>query len=102
MAAATIACGRQNALVAGYRGLLIRTTHVSGIATDLGVYLMRLIRRRTWSWQGWLLLTLLGEYVSGGRMAVFAQEPLGTTNNLHIPTADTAAIAVLDILGQRQ
>lgn len=102
LAAAAIACGLQNALVASYRGLLIRTTHVTGIATDLGVYLARLIRRRAWSWQGWLLLTLLGGYVTGGSVAVFAQGPLGTTNNLLIPTAATATIAVFDTLYQRQ
>lgn len=102
LAAAAIACGLQNALVASYRGLLIRTTHVTGIATDLGVYLARLIRRRGWSWQGWLLVTLLGGYVAGGTMAVLVQGPLGTANNLLLPTAASAAIAGLDAIYQRR
>ena len=102
LAAAAIACGLQNALVASYRGLLIRTTHVTGIATDLGVYLARLIRRRGWSWQGWLLITLLGGYVAGGTMAVLVQGPLGTANNLLLPTAASAAIAGLDAIYQRR
>lgn len=102
LAAAAIACGLQNALVASYRGLLIRTTHVTGIATDLGVYLARLIRRRAWSWQGWLLITLLGGYVAGGTLAVLAQGPLGTANNLLLPTAAAAAISGLDTLYQRR
>ncbi|WP_322520384.1 YoaK family protein [Guyparkeria halophila] len=102
LAAAAIACGLQNALVASYRGLLIRTTHVTGIATDLGLYLARLIRRRAWAWQGWLLITLLGGYVAGGAMAVFAQGPLGTVNNLLVPTVATGLIAVTDALYQRR
>ena len=102
LASAAIACGLQNVLVASYRGLLIRTTHVTGIATDLGVHLARLIRRRAWAWQGWLLLTLLGGYVAGGAMAVFAQGPLGTINNLLVPTVATGAIAVTDALYQRR
>jgi len=102
LAAAAIACGLQNALVASYRGLLIRTTHVTGIATDLGVYLARLIRRRGWSWQGWLLITLLGGYVAGGAMAVLAQGWLGTANNLLLPTAAATAIAGFDMIYQRR
>ena len=102
LAAAAIACGLQNALVASYRGLLIRTTHVTGIATDLGVYVARLIRRRGWPWQGWLLVTLLGGYVAGGTMAVLVQGPLGTANNLLLPTAASAVIAGIDAVYQRQ
>ena len=102
LAAAAIACGLQNALVASYRGLLIRTTHVTGIATDLGVYLARLIRRRAWAWQGWLLITLLVGYVAGGTMAVLVQGALGTVNNLLLPTAAAAGIAGLDALYQRR
>ena len=102
LAAAAIACGLQNALVASYRGLLIRTTHVTGIATDLGVYLARLIRRRIWAWQGWLLIILLVGYVAGGTMAVLVQGALGTVNNLLLPTAAAAGIAGLDALYQRR
>ena len=101
LAAAAVACGLQNALVASYRGLLIRTTHVTGIATDLGVYLARLIRRRGWSWQGWLLITLLAGYVAGGSMAVIAQGSLGTASNLLLPTIAAATIAGFDALYQR-
>jgi len=36
---ATAACGLQNAMVSTYSGATFRTTHVSGIFTDLGIYL---------------------------------------------------------------
>ncbi len=43
VALAGIACGLQNALATHYRGLVLRTTHVTGLLTDLGTHLgMRL------------------------------------------------------------
>src|SRR5688572_2523597 len=37
MYAAACACGIQNAMVSTYSGAVIRTTHVSGMVTDLGI-----------------------------------------------------------------
>ncbi|MDB6040993.1 MAG: hypothetical protein JWM99_4834 [Verrucomicrobiales bacterium] len=37
--ALSMACGLQNALTSSYCGLMIRTTHVTGIVTDIGVML---------------------------------------------------------------
>ncbi|MEO5917059.1 MAG: YoaK family protein [Luteolibacter sp.] len=40
---ASFACGFQNALATHYRGMVLRTTHVTGLLTDLGTHLgMRL------------------------------------------------------------
>lgn len=40
---AGLACGFQNALATHYRGMILRTTHLTGLLTDLGVHLgMRL------------------------------------------------------------
>ena len=36
---ASAACGLQNAMVSTYSGATVRTTHLSGIFTDLGIYL---------------------------------------------------------------
>ncbi len=36
---AGFACGMQNALASRYRGVVLRTTHVTGVLTDLGVAL---------------------------------------------------------------
>jgi len=41
---ASTAMGLQNGMVRAYSGALIRTTHVTGIFTDLGIYLGHLLR----------------------------------------------------------
>ncbi len=42
--AASAACGVQNALVTTYSGAIIRTTHMTGIFTDLGIMFGELLR----------------------------------------------------------
>src|SRR5262245_27899044 len=44
MYAAACACGLQNAMVSTYSGTVIRTTHVSGMFTDLGIFLGHALR----------------------------------------------------------
>ena len=41
---AAMACGLQNAMVTTYSGALVRTTHLSGMFTDLGIGLGHLLR----------------------------------------------------------
>ena len=41
---ASMACGLQNAMVSTYSGATLRTTHLSGIFTDLGIYLGHRLR----------------------------------------------------------
>lgn len=41
---ASAAMGLQNGMVSAYSGALIRTTHVTGIFTDLGIYLGHMLR----------------------------------------------------------
>jgi len=41
---AACACGLQNAMVSTYSGAVIRTTHVSGMFTDLGIFLGHTLR----------------------------------------------------------
>ncbi len=41
---AAMACGLQNAMVTTYSGAVVRTTHLSGMFTDLGIGLGHLIR----------------------------------------------------------
>lgn len=41
---ASMACGLQNGLVSTYSGMVFRTTHVSGMFTDLGIYLGHRLR----------------------------------------------------------
>ncbi len=44
---AAMACGLQNGMATTYSGAVIRTTHVTGIVTDLGIALGQLARRET-------------------------------------------------------
>ena len=41
---ASMACGLQNAMVSTYSGATLRTTHLSGIFTDMGIYLGQRLR----------------------------------------------------------
>lgn len=42
--AASCACGLQNAMVSTYSGAVVRTTHLSGMFTDLGIFLGHTLR----------------------------------------------------------
>lgn len=44
---ASAACGLQNALATTYSGAIVRTTHVTGIFTDLGIMLGSIFRGQT-------------------------------------------------------
>ncbi|WP_418054919.1 YoaK family protein [Pseudohongiella spirulinae] len=64
---AAMACGLQNAMASSYRGLTLRTTHVTGIVTDLGALLGNRIRgRQISSWKFGLLFSVLVAFFLGG------------------------------------
>ncbi|OOG55882.1 hypothetical protein B0E47_08470 [Rhodanobacter sp. B05] len=42
---ASVGMGLQNGIVSAYSGAVIRTTHVTGIFTDLGIYIGHMLRR---------------------------------------------------------
>ncbi len=81
------ASGLQNAMASTYRHLILRTTHVTGIATDLGFELgRRLAGHRVAGWHFVLLTGLLGAFVAGGVAGAVAQAGLGS-RALLLPTA---------------
>ena len=55
--AVAMACGLQNAMSSSYCGLMIRTTHVTGMMTDIGVMIGHWIRHR--QIEGWKLRFLM-------------------------------------------
>jgi uncharacterized membrane protein YoaK (UPF0700 family) len=55
---AAFACGLQNGMASSYYGLIVRTTHMTGILTDLGVMLGHLLRHR--QIEPWKLAVLAG------------------------------------------
>ncbi|GLQ31771.1 YoaK family protein [Litoribrevibacter albus] len=73
---ASAACGLQNALATKYSGAVVRTTHMTGIVTDLGIMLGAVLRGKALDRRKALLffLILLG-FVSGGALGalVFGQ-----------------------------
>lgn len=56
---AAMACGLQNALATTYSGAVIRTTHMSGIITDLGIALGLLVRGEPVDWRRIRLYSIL-------------------------------------------
>jgi uncharacterized membrane protein YoaK (UPF0700 family) len=64
---AAMACGLQNAMATHYSGAIIRTTHVTGIITDLGIALgLKLRGEQVESRRAGLLLVLLAGFFCGG------------------------------------
>lgn len=64
---ASAACGLQNALATTYSGAIIRTTHVTGIFTDLGIMLGRVFRGENLDRRkAKLFLFIISGFVLGG------------------------------------
>lgn len=67
VALAGMACGIQNGMASSYYGLVIRTTHVTGIVTDIGVMLGQAVRHgRFQIWKLCFLSGILAGFVAGG------------------------------------
>lgn len=63
---AACAAGLQNAMASTYARLIVRTTHLTGVATDLGFLLGMWVRhRRIEAWRFVLLLLLFAGFLSG-------------------------------------
>jgi uncharacterized membrane protein YoaK (UPF0700 family) len=69
---ASAACGLQNAMVSTYSGAIIRTTHITGTVTDLGVMIGQYLRGHTIDTRklGLYLLLLTG-FITGGLVGAF-------------------------------
>jgi len=64
---ASAACGLQNAMTSTYSGAIVRTTHVSGLFTDLGVALgLRIRGQKTDVRKVVLYLSLITGFIVGG------------------------------------
>ncbi len=68
---AALACGMQNAMASSYYGLIIRTTHMTGIVTDLGALIGHALRHRQVDrWKFLFLGLILGGFTSGALASV--------------------------------
>lgn len=92
--AAALACGLQNAMVSTYSGAVVRTTHVSGMFTDLGIALGHWLRgmpvetRRVS-----LCLLVIGGFSAGGVLGALGFTRLGYTA-LYLPAGLVLAAAL--------
>lgn len=73
-----MACGLQNAMTSSYCGLMIRTTHVTGMVTDIGVMLGHWLRHRQIAWWKFrFLLMVFGAFGLGGWLGAVADARFG-------------------------
>ena len=71
------AAGLQNGMASTYGGLIIRTTHVTGIATDIGFLIGRWITHRDVEpWKFGLLFALFGAFFTGGVLGWLISGPM--------------------------
>ena len=91
---AAAACGLQNALATNFGSAGIRTTHMTGVLTDLGLLLGQAIRlRRLDTWRLWLFLALLTGFFGGAVAGARASATFGR-EALLLPAGVLAAVAV--------
>jgi uncharacterized membrane protein YoaK (UPF0700 family) len=92
---ASAACGLQNAMASTYSGAVLRTTHVSGTLTDLGIFIGHRLRglpvdaRRVR-----LLLTLVLSFLLGAVAGTWLFHLLAY-RALYVPAAVTGTIGVV-------
>jgi uncharacterized membrane protein YoaK (UPF0700 family) len=78
LAFVAFACGMQNAMASTYLGLIVRTTHVTGLVTDLGVLVGQMAKyRHVKKWKLFFFCTLLGGFFAGGFCAMLAYGFMG-------------------------
>jgi uncharacterized membrane protein YoaK (UPF0700 family) len=64
---ASVACGLQNAMVTTFSGAVIRTTHVTGIFTDLGIMIGAKFRGEAFDKRkATLFLLIISGFIAGG------------------------------------
>ena len=91
---AACACGLQNAMVSTYSGAVVRTTHVSGMFTDLGIFLGHVIRGIPVDRPRLKLCFLvISGFLCGGIAGGFAFHRIGY-DTLLVPAALTGITAV--------
>ena len=95
MYTAACACGLQNAMVSTYSGAVIRTTHLSGMFTDLGIYIGHALRGiPVDSKRLRLCVIVISGFLFGGIAGTLIFDALSYAA-LFLPAVLTAAIAIV-------
>ena len=85
---AAMACGLQNAMTTSYSGAVIRTTHITGIITDLGIAAGHAARREPVDHRRVILFTVLvAGFLVGGVVGAFGFLAFGSDALLFPATA---------------
>lgn len=75
--AASMACGLQNAMVTTYSGAIVRTTHLTGIITDLGIMFGSMLRGESFDRRRALLFSIIAlGFITGGTLGAYLFEQL--------------------------
>ena len=92
---ASCACGLQNAMATTYSGSVVRTTHLSGMFTDLGIALGHLLRGKQFNTRRVRLsLVVITGFISGGITGTLLYDKY-SYNTLYLPAAFTGIVAVV-------
>ena len=92
---ASVGMGLQNGMVSTYSGAVIRTTHVSGLFTDLGTMLGARLRGHPLDMRkATLFLLLISGFVSGGSVGAYAFQHL-QFGSLLIPAGGAVLLALI-------
>lgn len=92
---ASAACGMQNAMTSTYSGAVVRTTHVSGLFTDLGIILGLKLRGHSIDKRKIVLyLTLILGFIIGGLVGAIGYN-IFLFNSILIPATLTIIMAVI-------
>lgn len=87
------ACGLQNALATSYSGAIIRTTHLTGIFTDLGILIGAKFRGEAFDKRKFLLfLLIISGFILGGSSGAYFYYQF-SFQSLFLPTLICISIA---------
>ncbi|KAL7753073.1 hypothetical protein RI367_001525 [Sorochytrium milnesiophthora] len=81
---AAYACGLQNAMASSYSGAVLRTTHMTGICTDIAIVLGQAASRKgkAETWKLKVLVPLLVSYLTGGMTGWLCYMEMGHSSML--------------------
>jgi uncharacterized membrane protein YoaK (UPF0700 family) len=91
---ASAACGLQNALATTYSGAVVRTTHVTGIFTDLGIMIGAKLRGEGFdNRKAFLFFLIIVGFIIGGTLGAYGFHAL-RFNALYIPAGICVLLAL--------
>lgn len=91
---AAVACGLQNAIATTYSGALVRTTHLSGLFTDVGIALGHALRGHPWQFRRIQLSVLtIGAFAFGCIVGALLFRRF-SYNALYVPAVWTGVVGL--------